>query len=296
MMSLQQKIESIASEAVGMFGVSIKHLNTQEEVNINENRLFQTASVVKIPILAALMEEAYKGNIDLHKRMPIREEDFVPGSGVLKEFEIGVEVTIKDMATMMIIVSDNLATDKVLGLLGADHVQRRMHESGMQNMYIKHSIWELLSHCVGIPPKSYNKEDFNEITRRLNTSQYDMDNIVYQESTENNVSTPKDMTRLLEMIAKGEFVSKDCSDDIIDILLKQQLRQRIPRLIPYGTKIANKTGSLATIVNDAGIVYMPENKGAFVMSVFSKGVASSYDAERTIVQMAQTAYQHFLGE
>src|SRR5699024_4805105 len=106
-MSLQQKIEDIIQETSAIFGVSIKHTETKEEVNINEDKLFQMSSVFKVPILMTLYEKVFNGEIDLTERVKITEEDRVPGSGVIQEMDPGIEVTIKDLATMMIIVSDN---------------------------------------------------------------------------------------------------------------------------------------------------------------------------------------------
>ncbi|TQR21250.1 serine hydrolase [Psychrobacillus vulpis] len=294
-MTLQQKIESYIRDIDATFGIYIKHLGTQEEVNIEGNRLFQMASVFKVPILATLYEKVYKGEIDLHERVKLLEEDFVPGSGVFQEMEYGIEPTIKDLATMMIIVSDNLATDKVMSIVGgANSVQEKMHQIGLNNIYIKHTCWELLSLSAGIPPQPYSLELFNEIIQRLIEGEYDWDSIVFQESTDNNVSSAKDMSLLLEKIALGEFVSTECSREIREILFKQHFQQRIGGLLPRNKKVANKTGSLGTMFNDAGIVYLPHNKGEFVITVYSTGGSLEYKGDEPIAHIAEIAYQYFM--
>ncbi|KQL36895.1 serine hydrolase [Psychrobacillus sp. FJAT-21963] len=294
-MSLQQKIESYIENIDATFGIYIKHLGTNEEVNIQENQLFQMASVCKVPILATLYEKVYKGEIDLQERIKLVEEDYVPGSGVFQEMDYGVQPTIKDLATMMIIVSDNLATDKVLSIVGgADRVQDRMHQLGLSNIYTKHTIWELLSLSVGIPSQPYSFELFDEIIRRLIEGEYDWESIVFQDSTENNVSSAKDMSLLLEKIALGEFVSEECSSDIREILFKQHFQQRIGGLLPRNKKVANKTGSLGTMFNDTGIVYLPEDKGEFVITVYSAGSSLEYKGDEPIARISEIAYQHFM--
>lgn len=296
-MNLQQKIESYIDNIDATFGIYIKHLGTKEEVNIKEHQLFQMASVVKVPILVTLYEKVYKGEIDLHERIKLVEEDYVPGSGVFQEMQYGIEPTIKDLATMMIIVSDNLATDKVLGILGGTHeVEEKMHQLGFSDIYTKHTIWELLSLSAGIPPQPYSLKLFDEIIGRLIDGEYDWNSIVFQESTENNVSSAKDMSLLLEKIALGDFVSEECSSEIREILFKQHFQQRIGGLLPRNKKVANKTGSLGTMFNDTGIVYLPDNKGEFVITVYSIGNSLEYKGDEPIARIAEIAYQHFMKE
>lgn len=295
-MSLQQKIQNYIKDMEADFGIYIKHLQTNEEVNIQQDKLFQTASVVKLPVLAALYEKVYKGEMNLNQRVQLTEEDYVPGSGVFQEMEYGIKPTIKDLATMMIIVSDNLATDKLLKILGGvNPVKESMDRLGLKNIYIKHSIWELLSLSVGIPYQPYSEALFDEIIRRLKEQEVDWESVVYQHNKESNVSSAKDMSLLLELFAKGEFISTKCSSEIVDILSRQHYQQRIGGLLPRNTPVANKTGSLGTMYNDAGIVYLPDDKGQYVICVFSNGNSLEYEGDKPIAQISKIAYEHFLG-
>lgn len=294
-MDLQQKIEKYISEIDAFFGISIRHLETQEEVHIQGDRLFQTASVVKVPILATLYDLAERGEIVLTQRIKMLEEDYVPGSGVFKAMDSGIEPTIKDLATMMIIVSDNQATDKLLNLVGgAAAVQEKMQSIGLENIHIKHSIWELLSLSAGKSPQPHTKEIAEEVIRGLEEGKYDWESIVFQESTENNTSSPKAMTSLMEKIAMGDFVSRECSAAIHEILLKQQYQQRIGGLLPRNTTVANKTGSLGTLFNDTGIVQLPNDKGAFVITVYSIGGSLDYKGDEPIARISRMAYEYFV--
>lgn len=293
--SLQKIIESYVTNIEADFGIYIKHLQTNEEVNIQGDKLFQTASVMKLPVLATLYEKAYKGEINLQQRIQLTEQDYVPGSGVFQEMEYGIKPTIKDLATMMIIVSDNLATDKLLKILGGvNPVKETMDRLGLKNIYIKHSIWELLSLSVGISYQPYSSELFDEIIRRLKEQEIDWESVVYQHNKESNVSSAKDMSLLLELFAKGEFVSTKCSREIIDILHRQHYQQRIGGLLPRNTPVANKTGSLGAMYNDAGVVYLPEDKGQYVICVFSNGHSLEYKGDEPIAQISKIAYEYFL--
>ncbi|WP_033542889.1 serine hydrolase [Planococcus sp. CAU13] len=295
-MQLQQQIEQYISGIDAEFGISIKHLKTQEEVNIQGDRLFQMASVVKVPILATLYDLAEKGEIDLNQRIEMLDEDHVPGSGVFKAMDSGIQPTIKDLATMMIIVSDNQATDKLLELVGgAEAVEEKMKSIGLNNIHIKHSIWDLLSWSAGKTELPHTEEMADEIIRDLEEGKYDWESIVFQESPESNTSTAKDMTLLMEKIAMGEFVSKECSAAIYEILLKQHYQQRIGGSLPRNTKVANKTGSLGTMFNDTGIVQLPGDKGAFVITVYSIGSSLDYKGDEPIAEISRMAYEWCVG-
>src|SRR5699024_7372575 len=140
---------------------------TKEDIHIQSDRLFQMASVVKIPILITLYEKVYQGEIDLNERIEIKESDLVPGSGVIKDMAPGIMPTIKDLATMMIIVSDNLATDKLFQIVGMDNVQNKMRDHGLNQIFIEHTIWDLLRLSVGVSSESYSQEAYDEVIRRL---------------------------------------------------------------------------------------------------------------------------------
>ncbi len=293
-MTLQTLINDYVKKKDAAFGVYVKHLETGEEASISGDRLFQMASVFKIPILAALFEKVYNGEINLHDRVMLLEEDYVPGSGIFQELDYGIQPTIKDLATLMIIVSDNLATDRILKLIGGpSYVQERMRELGFGSINLQHTCWELLSLSAGIDSSNYSKELFETIINRLVAGKYDWDSIVFQEREDNNTSTPRGMCKLLEAIADGKFISRECSQSILNILFKQHYQQRIPGKLPKNKKVANKTGSLGTMFNDAAIVYLP-NGTRYVMTVYSIGSSLDYQGDEPIADISLIAYNYFM--
>ncbi|WP_312107995.1 serine hydrolase [Brevibacillus reuszeri] len=289
-MSLEQKLLDVISDVSGTFGVAVKHLQTGEAASINGDQLFQLASTFKIPILAALYRDVEAGKLSLEDRIKITEEDMVPGSGVLQELHLGVEVTVKDLAMLMIIVSDNLATDQLLKLVGTDQVTAYMRELGLADVHIHHSCWDLLSLCVGMEPSAYSQQALNQIK----AWQFDPSSIVFQADPRNNVGTPLDMAKLVEMIALKELISEQACDGMLDILFRQQFNSRLPYMLPGKAKVAHKTGTLSSVVNDVGVVYLPDNKGAFSIAVLSKDNPSMEEGERTIGRIARAAYDHFV--
>ena len=293
-MHLQQKVEDALKAQNGEFGIYIKHLQTGEEVRVNDDRLFQMASVFKVPILLTLFEQVNQGKLSLSQRITITEEDKVPGSGVFQEMDVDLSVTIKDLATMMIIVSDNLATDMLYRLLGRDAIQKTMDELGLEKMRISHSCWELLCLTVGMEATPYSPESYRELVSRVYGEGDYSDSYVLRTDQENNVCTPKEMATIFEKLASGAFISEGVSEDILDILFRQQLGQRIPGRLPSHVKVAHKTGTIATTVNDAGIVYLPDGKGEYVISAFSVGNEETYKGAETIALISELAYHHFI--
>lgn len=290
---MRNEIEDILKESNGKFGVAIKHLEKEEEFSINGDTLFPLASVFKIPILVTLMKEVAAGRINLTDRVQFKNSDRVPGSGVLQELDEGTNVSVKDLAMLMIIISDNMATDKLLNLIGIETVQEYMKELGLENLDIHHSCWDLLSLCVGKEPEPYTSEQYDCLTSLLNSGKFDYNSSVFQEIKGNNVSTVKDMNTLLEKIVRNDGLPEDSSKQILDILLRQQLRQRIPNQLPVGTKVAHKTGTIGGTVNDSGIIFLPDQKGTVLITVLSKGNSTMDEGARVIAQIARAAYNHY---
>lgn len=295
-MSLQDRLEEVLQDTPGTFGVFVKHLESGETAAINENRFFQAASVFKVPILATLYRDAEIDKVNLQKRIRLEEKDLVNGSGIFRELIPGIEVTIKNLATMMIIVSDNVGTDKVLQIVGKENVNQYMKEIGLNNTFIRFSCWELLCSCVGLPPQSFSYEIFNEIDRRFKEGEIDYNSIVFQESIENNVTTAADMALLLELIVRKKLISVSACDDMFEILAKQQFRNRIPHLLPANTVVGHKTGTIASVVNDAGVVKLPDNKGTFIITVFSKDNKTEAESAMKISELSKATFEHFLNK
>ncbi|SIS13081.1 beta-lactamase class A [Peribacillus simplex] len=295
-MGLQDRLEEVIQDATGTFGVYVKHLESGETAAINENRFFQAASVFKIPILAALYRDVEIGKVRLQERIRLEEVDLVNGSGIFKELIPGIDVTIKNLATMMIIVSDNVGTDKLLNILGKENVNQFMKEVGLNNTYIRFSCWELLCACVGIPPQSFSLGVYNDLNLRFKKGEIDHNSIVFKESIANNVTTASDMALLLERIAYKQLISEKACDDMFEILAKQQFRSRIPYLLPQNTVVAHKTGTIASVVNDSGIVQLPDNKGRFIITAFSIGNKTEAEGAGIISELARVAYNHFLNK
>ena len=218
------------------------------------------------------------------------------GNTVLQELDAGAALTVKDLATLMTIVSDNYATDLVLELVGGiEQVTAHMHELGLKNVHLRHTCWQLLNHCVGMNEPAPSEAGFHEYERREDTGEYEIILDVSKPTLENNVATPADLNRLLIMIAQKEILTPASCDLMLDILRRQQYNSRLPFLLPEGTKVAHKTGTVNAVVNDAGIIYLPNGKGTIAITVLSRGVTEKSAAELTIARVARAIYDQAMG-
>ena len=294
-MKWQQAIDAVLRDASGEFGVAAVHLESGETAGHRQDELFQLASVFKIPILVTVMREVEAGRIRLDQRVTLKEEERVPGSGILQELDPGAVLTVKDLAMLMTIVSDNYATDMVISLIGLENVERHMHELGLESFSLPQTCWQLLNRCVGMNEPAPSPAGFAEYNRREETEEYEILFDVGEPTRENNVATPGDLNRLLTMVATKQILSERSCDQILDILLRQQYNSRLPLLLPKGTKVAHKTGTVNGVVNDAGIIYLPGGKGTIVMSVLSRKVEEKQQAERTIAELARAVCELAIG-
>lgn len=293
---MRTEIERILETAEGEFGVAIKHLETGETLTINGDKLYPLASVVKVPILVALCNEAAAGNLDLHEKIQLHQQDHVPGSGVLKEMIPGTTFTLKDLAMLMIIVSDNMATDKLLQILGRDLVNNHMEKLGLEQLCIQLSIWELLAYCVGIDSSTYSADTYDKVSHLLDMEREDVQvpDYLHKKVTEYNRGSANDLNLLLEKIELREGILEKAAQTILKILQKQQYNRRIPRLLPGTMMVAHKTGTLRGVVNDAGIMYLPDQKGRVVISVLSEGNPTTDAGDDVISAIANEVYNYFV--
>ena len=181
----------------GEFGMFAKNLTTGESVGINEDAVMPTASVIKVCVLGELYRQAEEGLVDLQERREVTPDDWWGGSGVLKEFAPGVAPTVTDLARMMIVVSDNVATGMLVRLLGKDRINQTMREWGLRETEL---VWKL---DAGSGIRDYA------------------------------VSTPRELARLMELIATDAILSLESCAAMRDHLSRQQYLDQIPRFLPY---------------------------------------------------------------
>ncbi|MBQ8537268.1 MAG: serine hydrolase [Clostridia bacterium] len=209
----------------GKIGFYYHNLETQETLSMAADLPLIAASVIKLPIMVEAFNQAEQGLLDLMEPVKVERKDCLPSCGALSYLHEGVTLPWIDLVTLMIIVSDNTATNLLIERLGIDCINATMAH-------------------LGLTASRLNRKLFRpELSRQ---------------GIENRV-TARDMGILLEKIYKGEVVSPQASARMLEILSHQQLNGKMPfHLHGRGIKCAHKTGEDTGITHDVGIVYGPQ--------------------------------------
>lgn len=253
MNALQTRVEAIIRASDAHMGVAIRHIESGQEVMIEADTPVPLASVVKIPVLVEAFRQLGEGRFRLDDRWPLEPRHKALGSGILCQFDEGLTPTVRDLLTLMIIISDNTATDMVMERLGIEAIDRTVHELGLKDTHVAHTLSEIFADMLPSPDPN---QDRYALARWEAEHGVRRDGFSYSLGSDNNVGTPREMTRLLEMIFRAEIFTREACDAILEILLKQQLNDRLPRFLPPGTRIAHKTGTFSGVRNDCGLIYI----------------------------------------
>ena len=244
---LQLNIERITRSVNAKWGIYIKCIETGEEIAINADETMDTMSVIKIPLMAEVFRQIEAGKFALTDRVTLKEAEKRPGTGVIRSLDAGATLTIKDLITLMIIVSDNTATDMLFEKVGGtDPVNKLMQSYGLNTIKATGptDVW------------------FKAIAAEPDRWKFHTEG-----KTPFGLSSPRDLGKLLEKISRGEAVSKQASDQMLRIMRGQVYSSRLPKYIT-GFGIPHKTGDfLPYIGNDVGILESANRH--IVISVFT---------------------------
>ena len=270
---LPDRIAGLTKGFKGTVVLHAKNLRTGQEVGVAPDTRVRTASTIKLPILCALESLVAAGRVKWDERIVLKPEDKVSGSGVLASLADHTELTVRNLAILMIILSDNTATNLILDRIGADAVNDYLDTIGLvktrANRKVRGDGTKLAA------PSGWSKAGLIEDNKRFGLG----------------VSTPRDMVRLLELLNDGKIVGPDASKDVIEILKMQQDNSGIRRHTPDDMPVANKSGALDALRSDVGIVYTRSGPIALAITIDDMpGVDYSRDnpGERLIWQLTST--------
>lgn len=278
----------------GKLGISVKHLGTSEAASLNGDDLFPTASVFKVPVIVELYRRVEAGTLSLEDKIIMREREKIPGSGILKELSEGLELTVRDLTELMMILSDNTATDILTEIVGKENVNATLRDLGLSKTRVVVDCRDILFDLVGlggIPDEEKTVELFDERSRTVTEEASWSLGVI-----ENNVTTPNEMLRLLEMIVNGKAAGRESCDAILETMGRCQTGQyRIIKHLPKEkVDFAHKTGSLPGIRNDVGIVTVREIGERYIISCFTMGAADNYAAEEAIASASKEIFEYFM--
>ncbi len=297
---LKSQIGQVTNRVDGVVGVAIKHLESGEEVLVNGNMLFPMASTFKVPIMVEVFHQIKEGKFGLDDETEWTVADLHLGSGILSALHApGIKLSIHNLITLMMIISDNSATDFLLKKVGIANVDRRMKALGLANIHLNRNCQHLIMDYFGVDYQKYKDYTLKELRGLLSSYDFESPSAAEARARFNreakDVCSPACMNRLLEKIFKAEILDRQTCDLMLQIMLECQTgEKRLRGMLPPGTRVAHKTGTIVTTVNDCGIIYLPDNRGHIAISVFSKEVKDeTEDMERVIAEVARFAFDYF---
>jgi beta-lactamase class A len=256
-MKLEKSILDIDRSLDGVMGVAIVDLTDGHKYLLHANDVFPQASSIKICVLAELYRQAQQGKLKLTDLYTVNTADLVQDSDIMGGLTPGVtQITLRDLATMMVAVSDNSATNVLIDRVGMDNVNAFLSAQGLRDTRLRRKMMDLKAAVEG----------------------------------RENVSTPNEMLNLLAALYRREILNKELTADFFKVLSTHK-DSWIPRDLPDDLKIADKPGALEGVRNDSGVIFV--DKRPYVLCVMTTYLHRERDGEEAISNISLAAWRMF---
>ncbi len=270
---LDKEMARLAQGAGGAVGACAIHVETGQKACVNGEERFPMASTYKVPIALELLRRVDAGQERLDRLVTLEPADLHPGSGTLTDLfnKPGLALSVRNLLELMLLISDNSATDVLLRLAGGpEAVTSRMRELGIEGISVSRPTIGLIS-------------DWRKSAATFNTDPRD-------------TATPEGMAALLVRVHRRDALKPESAELLVDIMRRCRTGgARLKGLLPAGTQVANKTGSIGGTTNDVGILTLPHDAGHVAIAVFVKASDRQVAArERAIAEIARAAHDYFL--
>ena len=218
--AIRREMETIP----GHTGFYYKNLVTGLEYGIREEEAFLAASVIKLPLFLHVLQRAAEGTLDMRQKLTVEDWEKMPSCGGLNQFTGPVEADIRTLCRLMIVLSDNTATNKLFRLCGLPECNAAFRNMGLEKTVVRRLLFDSEAASRGLE----------------------------------NTICPKEMGMLLEQLYRNTFVSEAVCTEAIEVLLKQQVDHKLDGKLCGEVPIAHKTGEDCHLSNDVGIVFGPQ--------------------------------------
>jgi Beta-lactamase class A len=254
----EKELAAIVEASSAVVGLAALDLTTGETFTINEQKLFPQASAIKIPILMEVFKQAHQRKLSLTDKKEVTRAVQVGGSGILQQFQDPVTVSLRDLCTLMISHSDNTATNVIIRTVGMERVNQTLQELGCTHTKLQ---------------------------------RYMIDTVAAAQGRE-NLSTPADAVKILQLLYQGNFINREVSDQVIGVMKKNPRKNsRIAAALPAHVPIAFKPGGLVGVSTEWAIVYL--HKKPYAIAVMETGRVPG-DAGNTMEKLSQTVFNYFI--
>jgi len=254
---LEASIDQVDQHLDGVMGVAIEDLTTGDHFLLREDEVFAQASSIKIAVLADLYLQVEQGKLKLTDLYTVQSSDLVPDSDIMGGLTQGVtRLTLRDLARMMVAVSDNSATNVLIDRVGMPNVNAMLDSLSLTHTRLRRKMMDLQAAKEG----------------------------------RENISTPREMMTLLAAIYHGKVLNKESTAAFFEMLGTNKASW-IPRDLPADLKIANKPGSLEAVRNDSGVVFVEGRP--YVICIMTSFLRNERDGEEAISQVSLAAWRMF---
>jgi D-alanyl-D-alanine carboxypeptidase (penicillin-binding protein 5/6)/beta-lactamase class A len=250
--TLEERLTALAKTHPGTVAIAVKHLDSGESVYLNADEVMATASLIKFPVMLEFYMQVIEGKVKPGDMVTLKDADKVPGSGILTyHFSEGATFSLRDAVRIMIVFSDNTATNLVLGKIGIAATGKRMKAWGFPNTKIHALVFK--GDTTSIDPEGTKKYGLGSTTAR-------------------------EMVSLLEKLHQGKLATPESCKEMIGHMKKCEDATKLKRFLPDKIEVANKSGSVSDVKTDAGIFYLPAGPVA-VCVLTAKNADKSYKAD-----------------
>lgn len=300
---LEAEIVRLSAAAEGVVGIAAHHIESGTSVVTHAGEAFPMASTYKVPIAIQLLTLVDRGELRLDSMVTLGAEDLHPGSGTLSSDlfnDPGVALSVRNLMELMLLISDNSATDLCLKLAGgADKVNARMSELGVSGVRVDRPTSLLIGDWLGMEglPESGDiaPEDFRRRQALVSDQARARAGRAFDRDPQ-DTSTPDGMADLLLKAWKGEALSEESTALFWDVMKRVQTGVgRIKGRLPAGTTVYHKTGTIGRTTNDVGVIELPHGAGHVILVAYVKESEVPIPARETVIaEVSRTVHDYFV--
>jgi beta-lactamase class A len=325
---LRSELLRTAKETKGQLGLYVKHVETGKEVSVEADKVFPLASVFKLGVMVETFRQVEEGSISLDERIELEPKHYCIGEGVLQYMAPGLKPTVGDLLALMIISTDNTASEMLWKRIGIQRVNMMMRELGLAktSIYIPYRESFLMQLGVGpfkdmtIPEAARKWKGMSHIDRMKALNETERESVglsieefrhryertygskaekkfqlqrVYDEVFD-NIGTPREIGLLLEKILKNEVVSSKASQRMLKLLMMQKDETAMSYLLSPDIPVALKSGTTAASLTNAAIIFVSSSSHVVLCTFFKKIDESCFEKTLEVeARMARQVYDHF---
>jgi beta-lactamase class A len=300
--ALERELQRLAPLSGGIMGVAAVHLESGRAAFVNADEPFPMASTYKVPIAVALLKRVDDGEIHLTQKVEVERPDYSPGSGFLTDLlsQPGLSLSLRNLLEIMLLVSDNSAADLCLRQAGGGAaVTARMRAIGIEGIRVDRPTLHLIADWAGLErvpgADARDPAKYPELFEAIPKERSEAAGQAFEDDPR-DTATPRAMAALLETIWKKSVLSPSSSELLLDIMKRCRTGEgRLKGILPRGTEVAHKTGTIGRTLNDIGILTLPNGAGQVIVAAFvKKSDSPDEERERAIAEAARAAHDYFL--